>query len=195
MPRARDSSARDRILEAARPLFYQRGIQNVGMAEIVEAAECGKSVLYREFPTKDALVRGYLEQVSAQRALEEERVLAEAGDDPRAGLVALVSDLARRSARTDFRGCPFRNYLREFADPDDEVATYAGRWLGRSRARVRRLVEATGVADAQAVADQVWLVLDGLWSSAPYRDRRRLGTAAVALVEDLTRGSTRLRQP
>jgi AcrR family transcriptional regulator len=185
MPRPRDAAVRDRILTAALPLFYERGIQNVGMAELVEAAGCGKSALYREFPGKDALVLGYLERIAEQRAADEERVLARVGDTPRAAVVALVQDLATRSARADFRGCPFRNYLREFAYPDAGIARYTGRWLHESRTRLRTLVSETGVADPDAVADQVWLVMDGLWSSAPYRDRRRLGAVAVSLIETL----------
>ena len=35
------------------------------------------------------------------------------------------------------------------------------------------------------VADQVWLVVEGLWAGPPYADRAELGLAGLALVDQL----------
>jgi len=49
MPRSEDPTARARILDAAGRLYYDRGVNAVGIAEIVAAAGTGRNVLYRHF--------------------------------------------------------------------------------------------------------------------------------------------------
>ena len=46
-------SARDRILDAALELFYQKGIQHVGVDEIVAHSGVAKMSLYNHFHSKD----------------------------------------------------------------------------------------------------------------------------------------------
>ena len=90
-----------------------------GMAEIVAAAGCGKNVLYRHFPSKDDLVLAYLQRLAEQ--LDDSMDAAVAGLEkmPSAALVAVTREVADRVAARGFRGCPFRNYLREMRDPSD----------------------------------------------------------------------------
>ena len=57
---------RERILAAARELFYRDGIRAVGVDAIAAAAGTNKMTLYRHFDSKDALVSAYLEQLSAE---------------------------------------------------------------------------------------------------------------------------------
>ena len=52
---------RDRIVEVARPLIRQKGIDAVSMDEIAKAAGVGPGTLYRHFPTKEALYDAVLE--------------------------------------------------------------------------------------------------------------------------------------
>ena len=54
------SSARQRLLETARDLFYHEGIRSVGVDTIVERSGVGKATLYRHFPTKDDLIAAYI---------------------------------------------------------------------------------------------------------------------------------------
>src|SRR5215510_7527025 len=51
---------RDRILAAARDLFYRHGIRAVGVEAIAEAAATNKMTLYRHFGSKDELIAAYL---------------------------------------------------------------------------------------------------------------------------------------
>ncbi len=55
--------AAQRVFEAARDLFYQRGIRAVGVEEIVCEAGVTKPSLYRNFASKDDLVVACLENV------------------------------------------------------------------------------------------------------------------------------------
>ena len=52
-PRAPILPPRDRILVAARELFYRHGIRAVGVETIAEAAATNKMTLYRHFGSKE----------------------------------------------------------------------------------------------------------------------------------------------
>ena len=94
MARPVDEHARDRILEAAGQLFYDQGVRGTGMAQIVEAAGCGKNVLYRHFPSKADLVAAYLDGFAEMRRTATARIVAGHPGDPAGAVVALVAEIA-----------------------------------------------------------------------------------------------------
>ncbi len=77
MPRLLRSDAernRDRVLEAARELFSQHGL-DVPMREVARAAGVGPATLYRRFPTKQALVlEAFMDELRACRSIVREAV-------------------------------------------------------------------------------------------------------------------------
>jgi AcrR family transcriptional regulator len=185
MPRPADPATRDRILDAAGRLFYARGIRAVGMAEIVAAAGCGKNVLYRHFPSKDELVLAYLQRAAEQLDGSMDAAVEGLDEIPRAAIVALVREVADRVTARGYRGCPFRNYLREMRDPTDGPRRFAMTEIRGLRKRVDRLVADDDVDDPGLLADRVWLLVEGLYASAPYGDRQEAATTAVGLVQEL----------
>jgi len=185
MSRPADPATRDRILDAAGTLFYSRGIRAVGMAEIVTAAGCGKNVLYRHFPSKDELVLAYLQRMADRLDPAMDQALVGLDKMPSAALVAITREVADRATARGFRGCPFRNYLREMRDPSDVPGRFALTEIRALRRRVDRLVGQLGAEEPDLLADRIWLVLEGLYASAPYGDRREAATTAVGLVQEL----------
>src|SRR6267154_2431795 len=84
---------RDRILAAARELFYRHGIHAVGVDSIAETAATNKMTLYRHFASKDLLIAEGLRRVAAESdAAWEENAKAHAGD-PKAQLLAWLRHL------------------------------------------------------------------------------------------------------
>src|SRR6267142_5166017 len=63
---ARPPSPRERIVAAARELFYRQGIRAIGVDAIAEAAGTNKMTLYRHFSSKDDLVAAYLRQSASE---------------------------------------------------------------------------------------------------------------------------------
>lgn len=82
------------LLETARALFAQQGVEAVSMSAIAEAAGVGKGTLYRNFDNKAELCYALLDQ--DMRALQE-RVLLRLRQrgDPRADLVWFIEEAAR----------------------------------------------------------------------------------------------------
>jgi AcrR family transcriptional regulator len=102
-PGGEPASARERLLDAASDLFYEGGVQSVGVDRVVERAGVAKATLYSVYGNKDGLVRAYL------TAHDEEF----ANTDPRAGhRTTLGRDFwcvrgQGSGCRTGFRGCAF----------------------------------------------------------------------------------------
>ena len=55
------SATRDRILEAARILFTARGIEDVRMSEIAEAAEVAEATIYATFRSREGILRALMQ--------------------------------------------------------------------------------------------------------------------------------------
>jgi AcrR family transcriptional regulator len=183
MPRTEDPTARDRILRAATRLFYERGVHGVGMNELVEAAGTGKNALYRHFPSKDALVLAYLQDFAER--LDARTDAATESLPPDAALVALASHVAGLVSHRSFRGCPFRNYLRETRDTRHPPGRFALTQVRGLRRRIEQHCAALEVDDPDELAERVWVVLEGVYAAAPYPERARVADAAVSFVEDL----------
>lgn len=69
----------ERILEAARQMFLERGLAGASVDEIARLAHAGKSTIYARFPTKEAL----FEAVATRNGA---RILGRWGGEPPQGL-------------------------------------------------------------------------------------------------------------
>ncbi|MFC4063305.1 TetR/AcrR family transcriptional regulator [Actinoplanes subglobosus] len=164
MARTPAPGTRDTILTAAAGLFYEFGVRAVGMAQVVEAAGCGKNLLYKHFPSKAELAAAYLSLARRER----ERAVTEAlrwSTDATERLLALVGEIADSVRRPGYRGCAFRNYLTEFPGESDEPARVAQAYLADSRTQMDRLV--AGAGGDELLAHRIWLVVNGLYSGTP----------------------------
>jgi AcrR family transcriptional regulator len=183
VPRPADPTARDRILRAARRLFYARGVHDVGMSELVEAAGTGKNVLYRHFPGKEELVLAYLQDFA--EVLDAQVDDAVSGLPPDQALVALARHVEGLVSHRAYRGCPFRNYLRETRDTRGPAGRFALARVRDLRGRIERLCAGLDVDEPEVLAERVWVVLEGVYAAAPYPERARVASTAAAFVEDL----------
>ncbi|MFI7599907.1 TetR/AcrR family transcriptional regulator [Actinoplanes sp. NPDC049681] len=182
MARTAAAGTRERILAAVVPLFYRHGVRAVGMAQVIEAAGCGKNLVYRHFPGKADLAAAYLEEVRGRRERSARQAVHEAGD-PRNAVLALVGEIAGLVRDPEFRGCAMRNYLTEFPGEDDAPARVARDYLTTTRAHLDDLVRRAG--GGPGTADRIWLVIEGLYASAGRPDAARAAEVALTLTADL----------
>jgi AcrR family transcriptional regulator len=182
VPRPEDPTARERVLDAASRLFYERGVTAVGMAEVVAEAGTGKNVVYRHFPGgKDELVLAYLHSYAERIDAGLDRAVE--GLAPDEALVALARRVQTLVSARGYRGCPFRNHLRETREHTSPAGRFALAQVRGFRRRLERLCADAGYDES--LAERIWVVLEGVYAAAPYPDRVRIAASGVAFVEEL----------
>jgi len=176
-------SARDRLLAAAGELFYEEGVQSVGIDKVIERAGVAKASLYGNFKNKDDLVRAYLyARYEARRAaIEAKLALHEA---PREKLLSVFDVMAEAIAQPNYRGCAFLRASAEMsaAASGREVCRNARRW---TRELFSGLAKEAGAAKPDTLARQLLLIYDGTAASAQLDPDPDVAAAARAAAEIL----------
>src|SRR6202795_1678937 len=96
---------RERILAAARELFYRRGIHAVGVDAIAETAGTNKMTLYRHFASKDALVAACLSELTQEFDAAWNVIAAAHIGDPKGQLLAWLRHVCDFKENEAARGC------------------------------------------------------------------------------------------
>ena len=86
---------RQRLVDAATELFRERGLE-VGVGEIAERAGVGRGTLFRNFPSKDALVIAVVVE-RIRESIERGRALL-SEEDPSSAVFALIDEAIERQA-------------------------------------------------------------------------------------------------
>jgi AcrR family transcriptional regulator len=127
---------RDRALEAARDLFWERGYEATSITELEQRTGLNRSSLYQEFGSKHDLFEAALE-CYADRVITN--VLAVLRDESQPGLdsvIALFREHAQLflQAPVNVRGCLLVNTTAELAARDERVRPAAAGYRDRLRA-------------------------------------------------------------
>jgi len=152
---------RERILNAARELFYSRGIRAVSVDEIAAAAQTNKMTLYRHFESKDRLVAEYLRSLNAYAIVRDEETIRPYAGDPYAQLRALVARHGEDLCKADLRGCPVANAAVEFPEKDHPARAVIEECKNQQRDRIVKLCREAGYAEPEQLAEQLFLLFDG----------------------------------
>jgi AcrR family transcriptional regulator len=154
---------RDRIMATACRLFYEEGIQAVGIQRIIDEAGIAKASLYAHFASKDELVAAYLEEKGkAVRAtlgthLENPRL------GPKAKVLKFFDIMVDSTSDPAFRGCAFQNASAEVADRAHPIRVAVGaqrQWLRDVFAGLAREI-AGSTAAGDRLAGALMVLYDG----------------------------------
>lgn len=180
------SSPRERILEAARELFYREGIRAVSVDAIAAAAGTNKMTLYRHFASKDELVAEYLRGCSGYADALWDTARAAHPHDAQAQLRMLLKHVSRFADEFGGRGCPLANAAVELAEPRHPGRKVIEAHKRRSRERLEELCREAGYAQPARLADELFLLVEGarvsLQSVGPEGPGARLYGLAEALL-------------
>jgi len=159
-------SPRERLLEAAGELFYNEGVQSVGIDRVIERAGVAKASLYSTFGSKEELVRAYLDERHA-RMVRRLRAAVDAVDpvDPEARILAVFDEQAEIFRAPDYHGCAFTAAAAE-APRDGRIDEAARAYRREIRELFTELAVAAGAPDPPLLASQLQLVYDGGASAA-----------------------------
>src|SRR5271155_78307 len=158
--------ARSQILDAAAELFYLEGARNVGIDAVIKRARVNKMSLYRQFESKDDLLRQYLLQRDERFWAYFDASLAKHPGQPRAQLRQLFVDLAARTSAVDYRGCPFVNVAVEFPDRSHIARRMVAENKARLLRRLRELTKGAGARNASFLAKALALLIEGAYAAS-----------------------------
>ena len=182
----REPEARERIVDSSYELFSRRGIQAVGVDEVIENAGVAKATLYRHFPSKDDLVLAFLEE-REQRWTHElvEAGAKSLGSTPEEQLLAIFDVFDEWFRREDFEACSFISVLLEMG-PQHPAGRASMRHLENIRSIVRDLAEEAGLRDPASFAHSWHILMKGSIVAAAEGDldaARRARSMARQLID------------
>lgn len=152
---------RDRILSTAADLFYRKGLQHVGVNEVITSAEVAKRTFYRHFSSKDELI------LAVMRCRAEEWLqwftteIEQRGSTADEKLLASFEILQEWYGSPGFRGCPFVNAVVELGNPAHPAHEVSVLLRQTIREYVAELATAAAVNTPEIFAQQYLLLLGG----------------------------------
>ncbi len=176
-----EATPKEQLFQTAARLFYQHGYRAIGVDTIAAESGIGKMTLYRHYPSKDDLIVAYLRNSDQVFWDQFEQITRDA---PTAGekLLAFFEALQSYVLSPDCYGCPFINIAAEYPESD-----YAGHQVALEHKqsvlrRFRQFSEEAGARQPDALANALFLLMDGAYVAA-----RMFGTSthnpAISLAE------------
>jgi AcrR family transcriptional regulator len=156
---------RQRILDAASELFYQRGIHAAGTNAIIAHAGVSKATFFRHFPSKDDLIVAWLEQTGL-RWFDRIRAELESTAEPERRLLAFFDLLGEWFAQEDFRGCAFQNAAAETPRADHPVRRVVDGYVHEIQEYFQETAADAGLPDPAAAARQLTVLAWGAIAAA-----------------------------
>ncbi len=154
-------SARDRILAAASQLFYQEGVQNVGIDRIIAESGVAKMSLYNHFKSKDALIAAYLQQRDETWGKQFQEKVEGLATEPREQLLVIFDVLQDWFKEPAFRGCAFMNAAIELADREHPGTQVSLRHHQLIYDYILDRVRAAEFPHPEELAQQLMILVDG----------------------------------
>jgi AcrR family transcriptional regulator len=182
---ARRTSARERLLAAADELFYENGINMVGIDRVIEHAGVAKASLYDCFGSKEELIRAYLKGRADKR---QARILERIAGlpTPQEKILGVFDLMAEIANRPDYRGCAFQRASAEAGTSSIIKATCdeSRAWL---RSQFTELARQAKAADPELLGQQLVFLYDGAALAASVDGDRNAPLAAKALAAQIIR--------
>ncbi|MFH8760359.1 TetR/AcrR family transcriptional regulator [Streptomyces atroolivaceus] len=173
---------REALLDAAERLFYERGIQAVGMDEIRGASGLPLKRIYRFFAAKEDLVVAMLKRRD-QRWRGNLAAHVEQVPDPGERVLAIFDWLAGWFAEPGFRGCAWINAYGELGPSSEAVLAEVRAHKQAFRDQIAGWTHAVGLP----LAEPVFLLAEGAIVTAGISGDPTPARHARACVETLLR--------
>lgn len=175
---------RDDLMNTALILFYTRGFHATGIDDILAQSGTAKATLYHHFRSKDELVDAVLARQDEWFCRWIESRTADAAD-PADRVLALFDVMGHWFGKAGFRGCLFINAASEFDDPTAPVRRTVAAHKARVREFIHAQLRAAHCRDADVLAAQIAILLEGAIVSANIHGSPEAATHARAAAKTL----------
>lgn len=173
---------RMQLLDTVERLMYQRGIQDVGMDEIRTESGLSLKKVYGLFATKDELVAAYLRRRDA-RWIASLQARVDEAPTPCAAVLAMFDWLGDWVREPGYRGCAFSNSFGELGTTKPQITEVALAHKRNLRRLIGGLTARLGTPGHRALADQLFLLVEGaIQAAALSRGPRATHDAKAAAV-------------
>jgi AcrR family transcriptional regulator len=190
-----DLPPRERILAAARALFYRRGIHVVGVDAIAEAAGTNKMTLYRHFASKDALIAACLRELTREFDVAWDAIAAAHAGDPKGQLLAWLRLVCEFKENEAERGCALANAAVELPDKDHPARLVIREAKSSHRERLISLCRDACLIDPEGLADEIQLLWEGARVTAQSVGSEGLSARLTRMLEALVTAHTPRGEP
>ncbi len=150
---------RERLVEAAREVLHEKGVEASTLADIAEAADVPLGNVYYYFKTKDQLIEAAIDA----HAAHIQTVLAQLDrhSTPRARLKALGTLWADMSEQVARYGCPHGSLCQELAKRDDGLDARAAKLMALTIDWAEEQFRLLGRRDARDLAVGLMATIQG----------------------------------
>jgi AcrR family transcriptional regulator len=150
---------RDRILKVAGNLFYKEGYRAIGIDRVIAEADVAKATFYKHFPSKDDLIVAWIRQAES---ISKSALPAMEGATPLFDYMDAMIGIAQQ---TWCMGCTFQGTASEFVDAAHPAHAASKQVKENVLAELEARAAAQGLLNARIVAEQMFLLLEGVWAS------------------------------
>lgn len=178
----RPSEARDRLLRTASALFYAKGINSVGVEEILSEARVTRATFYRHFPSKDDLIVAYL-KATDDNVRTQVHAITEHQQPPADTIRAIAAWIVGQINSSEFRGCAFLNAAAEYPDAGSRVQQAVLDHRAWFQSVIQAELERLRGEPAEAGAQFFVMIRDGAMAAGCLADRDAVCAAFMRGVE------------
>ena len=150
-------SPRERILVAAHALFYKEGIRATGVDKIIDQSSVSKVTFYRQYASKDDLIRAYLNYRHDKWISWFQTSLAQSTGESSPAADGLADTLRTWFNSPDFRGCAFLNAAAELGSTEPEILAV----VRQHKQEMSFVLDSLFGHDAVSAGSRLSLVIDG----------------------------------
>lgn len=158
MPRP---SRRDDVIKTAINLFSKHGFNGTGVDMIMREAKVSKKTMYTYFRSKDELILAALQHYDGLFRNSFMKQVDKAAKTPEKRLIAMFDVAKVWFMQDNFFGCMFINAVGEYSDADTPIRNISVHFKAQMRDFIRELCVQAGAKDADGLADELALLLEG----------------------------------
>lgn len=156
----KNTNTREKILETAEQLIYQKGIHATGMDLLVKTSGVARKSIYRYFATKDDVAAAAL-NARDERWMHWFRTECDKAETPTERILNMFSTLKNWFQSEGFRGCAFINTAGETGDPEDPVRRIAKLHKQKLLDYIFELTSQMNVEQPMVLAKQLLILIEG----------------------------------
>ena len=152
---------KERLIDNALKLFRQRGFYATGVDTVLAEAKVSKTTLYRHFRSKEELIIAVLRRQDEEFRNWFMKTVDQASKQPLEKLLSVFDVYQKWAEQDDFNGCAFVKASAEFPCPESPIHALCVEHKRLMTRYIQELAETAHVPDANNIATQFMLLLDG----------------------------------